>query len=52
LPVGQGDAAFGADGQLVEPEQRSVLAELVGVLIERAGAVADAQQAVAEAQAA
>jgi chromate reductase, NAD(P)H dehydrogenase (quinone) len=52
LPVGLGDAAFAADGQLVEPEQRSVLAELVGVLIARAGAVADAQEAVAEAQAA
>jgi chromate reductase, NAD(P)H dehydrogenase (quinone) len=52
LPVGQADAAFAADGQLVEPEQRSVLAELVGVLLARADAVAEAQEAVAEAQAA
>jgi chromate reductase len=38
LPVGQADAAFGADGQLAEREQRVVLANLVDVLAARAGA--------------
>jgi len=37
LPVGQADTAF-ADGELVEPEQRAVLAGLVNVLAARAGA--------------
>ena len=43
LPVGQADAAFAGDGQLVEPEQRAQLAELVSVLVARAGADAAAQ---------
>jgi chromate reductase len=42
LPVGQADAAFADDGQLIEPEQRAVLADLVDVLLERAGAAAEA----------
>jgi chromate reductase len=37
LPVGQADAAF-EDGQLIEPEQRVVLTDLVDVLAARAGA--------------
>ena len=45
LPVGQAAAAFSDDGQLVEPEQRAVLAELVDVLLARAGAGAAAQAA-------
>lgn len=39
LPVGMADTAFGEDGQLLEPEQRSVLDELVRVLVARAGAM-------------
>jgi chromate reductase len=38
LPVGQADTAFGDDGQLVEPEQRAVLGDLVQVLAARAAA--------------
>lgn len=38
LPVGQADNAFSQDGELLEPQQREVLAELVGVLAARAGA--------------
>jgi chromate reductase, NAD(P)H dehydrogenase (quinone) len=38
LPVGQADNAFSADGALVEPEQRALLADLVNVLSARAGA--------------
>lgn len=38
LPVGQADTAFDDGGQLVEPEQRAVLGDLVNVLIARAGA--------------
>lgn len=38
LPVGQADAAFSEDGELVEPEHRAVLADLVNVLTARAGA--------------
>ena len=45
LPVGQADAAFTDNGQLVEPEQHAVLAELVDVLLARAGAGAEAQAA-------
>jgi chromate reductase, NAD(P)H dehydrogenase (quinone) len=43
LPVGQADAAFAEDGQLVEDEQRAVLAELVHVLSARAGSMQEAQ---------
>ena len=39
LPIGQADAAFGEHGELVEPGQRAVLADLVGVLAARAGAL-------------
>jgi chromate reductase len=39
LPVGQADAAFADDGQLVEPEQRTVLENLANVLVARAGAL-------------
>src|SRR5437660_3290681 len=39
LPVGQADAAFARDGELVEPEQQAVLADLVNVLAARAGAI-------------
>jgi chromate reductase len=45
LPVGQADAAFADDGQLVEPEQHAVLAELVHVLSARAGAMEEARAA-------
>jgi chromate reductase, NAD(P)H dehydrogenase (quinone) len=40
LPVGQADAAFNDSGQLVEPDQRAVLCDLVNVLMARAGALA------------
>jgi chromate reductase, NAD(P)H dehydrogenase (quinone) len=36
LPVGQADGAFSKDGELIEPEQRQALAELLGVLAARA----------------
>ena len=39
LPVGQAHAAFAGNGELVEPEQRAVLADLVNVLAARAGAL-------------
>jgi chromate reductase len=39
LPVGLADTAFNDDGQLIEPEQRAVLADLVDVLAARAGAL-------------
>jgi chromate reductase, NAD(P)H dehydrogenase (quinone) len=45
LPVGQADAAFAYDGQLVEPEQRAVLSDLVHVLAARAGSLQEAQAA-------
>jgi chromate reductase len=38
LPVGQAETAFADDGQLLEPEQREVLAELAHALAARAGA--------------
>ena len=38
LPIGQADSAFGDDGELLDPDQRGVLADLVGVLAARAGA--------------
>jgi chromate reductase len=38
LPVGQAEAAFSEDGQLLEAEQRELLAELVHALADRAGA--------------
>ncbi len=47
LPVGQADTAISADGQLVEPEQREVLEDLVHVLAARAGA--EEEQVRAEA---
>lgn len=39
LPVGQADTAFGDDGDLVDPDQRAALAELVDVMAARAGAL-------------
>ena len=39
LPVGNADSAFGDNGELLEPEQREVLADLVEVLAARAGAL-------------
>ena len=45
LPVGQADAAFTGDGQLVEAEQREVLLDLVHMLSARAGALEEAQAA-------
>jgi chromate reductase len=39
LPIGQADAAFGEHGELLEPGQRAVLADLVGVLAARGGAL-------------
>jgi chromate reductase len=38
LPVGQAETAFDDRGQLVEPEQRTALADLVNVLVARDGA--------------
>ena len=38
LPVGQADTAFGVNGELVEPEQRAALAELVNILSAQAAA--------------
>jgi chromate reductase len=35
LPIGQADSAFGADDELLDPDQRRVLSDLVGVLSER-----------------
>jgi chromate reductase len=45
LPVGEADGAFGADGQLVEGEQRALLGELVHVLSARAGSLEAARAA-------
>jgi chromate reductase len=45
LPVGQSDTAFAQDGRLVDPEQRAVLADLVGALLARSGGEAAAQAA-------
>jgi chromate reductase, NAD(P)H dehydrogenase (quinone) len=39
LPVGQADSAFSEDGELIEPEQREALAELVDELAAQAGAL-------------
>ncbi|HUH81468.1 MAG TPA: NADPH-dependent FMN reductase [Solirubrobacteraceae bacterium] len=38
LPIGQADSAFGADGELLDPDQRTLLADLVVVLADRAAA--------------
>ncbi len=38
LPVGQAETAFGDGGELVEPEQRAALRDLVRVLASRSGA--------------
>ncbi len=38
LPIGQAESAFGDDGELLDPDQRAVLADLVEVLASRAGA--------------
>jgi chromate reductase len=38
LPVGQADTAFAEGGELVEPEQRAVLDDLLHTLASRAGA--------------
>ncbi len=38
LPVGQASGAFGDDGQLIEPDLRNALEELLGVLAARVGA--------------
>ena len=45
LPVGQAEAAFADDGQLIEPEQREVLSDLVHVLAAQAGSLEEAQAA-------
>jgi chromate reductase len=45
LPLGQADAAFADDGELVEPDQRAVLSDLVHVLAARAGSLQEAQAA-------
>jgi len=42
LPIGQADGAFADDGELLDPDQRTVLADLVMVLTERAGSRAAA----------
>jgi chromate reductase, NAD(P)H dehydrogenase (quinone) len=52
LPVGQADTAFADDGQLVEPEQREALAQLVDVLAARAGALESQMSDALEARAA
>ena len=38
LPIGQAESAFGEDGELLDPDQRAVLAELVEVRASRAAA--------------
>ena len=38
LPIGQAESAFDDDGQLLDPDQRTVLADLVKVLAARAAA--------------
>jgi chromate reductase, NAD(P)H dehydrogenase (quinone) len=38
LPVGQAESAFTDNGQLLDPEQRAALTQLVDVLVARAGA--------------
>jgi len=38
LPIGQADSAFGEDGELLDPDQRTLLADLVVVLADRAAA--------------
>jgi len=38
LPIGQADSAFGEDGELLDPDQRTLLGDLVVVLAERAAA--------------
>ena len=38
LPIGQAESAFGEDGELLDPDQRAVLGELVEVLASRAAA--------------
>ena len=45
LPVGQAQSALDVNGELVEPEQRAALAELVSVLLARADAAAAVQAA-------
>jgi chromate reductase len=45
VAVGQADTAFARDGDLVEPEQRALVAQLVSVLAARAGAETVAQAA-------
>jgi len=50
LPVGQADSAFTPQGDLVEPEARTALGDLVNVLAARAGA--QEAQVPSEAQAA
>lgn len=45
LPIGQAEAAFTDDGQLIEREQRAVLSELVHVLSSRAASMQEAQAA-------
>lgn len=45
LPVGQAEAAFTDDGQLLDPEQHAALANLVGVLAARAAAAEDLVEA-------
>ncbi len=42
LPIGQADGAFDDDGRLLDPDQRTVLSDLVTVLSERAGSRAAA----------
>ena len=44
LPIGQAESAFGEEGELLDPDQRTVLSDLVTALAERAGS---ARQAVA-----
>lgn len=38
LPIGQAESAFTDDGQLLDPEQRAALTQLVDILVARAGA--------------
>ncbi len=42
LPIGQADSAFDDDGRLLDPDQHTVLSDLVTVLSERAGSRAAA----------
>jgi chromate reductase len=52
LPIGQADTAISENGELIEPEQRAVLQDLVHVLAARAGMEEEAVTETEDRQAA